>query len=253
MSISTELARITSARNLIRSKMVSLGVCVGTDDISDMSEKIDAIVNNGAVDIEIQEGETYVIPAGWHNGSGSVSGVAGGGNYSLQTKAVTPTKSQQSITPDEGKYGLSAVTVAAIPDNYQDISIVTAEAGDVKTGKVFVDENGLTTVGTMPVNAATTVNATVGGTQTLTAGYYASITVNGPTLTGDAAAANVLSGKKFYSNSGTQQTGSMTNNGAVSLTIDGLTSSSVTVPAGYHDGSGTVSLTNDIETALAAI
>ena len=40
--------------------------------------------------------------------------------------------------------------------------------------------------------------------------------------------------------------------GAVSKTLD-TTTKSYTVPAGYHSGSGTVSLTNAIETALAAI
>ena len=44
MSISTELTRITSARNTIRSKMVSLGVCIGTDDISDMATKMRSLI-----------------------------------------------------------------------------------------------------------------------------------------------------------------------------------------------------------------
>ena len=44
----------------------------------------------------------------------------------------------------------------------------------------------------------------------------------------------------------------MVNNGAISKTIDGLAATEVTVPAGYTSG-GKVSLTTDIETALAAI
>ena len=44
----------------------------------------------------------------------------------------------------------------------------------------------------------------------------------------------------------------MTNNAAVNGTIDGLSTTSYVVPAGYTTG-GTVSLTNEIETALAAI
>lgn len=51
---------------------------------------------------------------------------------------------------------------------------------------------------------------------------------------------------------GSQVTGTMANNGATSLTIDGLTTLSVAVPAGYTSG-GTVSLTDDIYDALAAI
>ena len=44
----------------------------------------------------------------------------------------------------------------------------------------------------------------------------------------------------------------MANNGAIAKTIDGLTQTSVAIPEGYTSG-GTVSLTDDIENALAAI
>ena len=44
----------------------------------------------------------------------------------------------------------------------------------------------------------------------------------------------------------------MNNNGEINATIDGLTVTSYSVPAGYTAG-GTVSLTDDIEQALAAI
>ena len=44
----------------------------------------------------------------------------------------------------------------------------------------------------------------------------------------------------------------MPNNGNTSKTIDGLTTTSVSIPAGYTSG-GTVSLNGDIEAALAAI
>ena len=50
----------------------------------------------------------------------------------------------------------------------------------------------------------------------------------------------------------TQITGTMANNGAISATIDGITTTSYSVPSGYTSG-GTVSLDNTIETALAAI
>ena len=57
----------------------------------------------------------------------------------------------------------------------------------------------------------------------------------------DAAAAHVLSGKKFVGTSG-EDTGSMTNNGATGGTI-GTKAGTYTIPAGYTSG-GTVSLTN---------
>lgn len=254
MSVATKIAALTDARNTIRNKMVALGLGLATDKLAALATKLDALVDNGAVDVEVKEGETYTIPAGYHNGSGTVAGVAGGGNYTLQSKTVTPTKSEQNITPDEGKYGLSSVTVNPIPDAYQDVSGVTAAAADVKTGSVFVNSLGETVTGTMPVHAtAIEDSVAVDGTKTYSAGYYAGITVEGPSLDGDAVVANVLAGKTFFSDSGTKLTGTMVNNGAVAGTIDGLTSTSYTVPAGYHDGTGTVTLTSDIEDALDAI
>ena len=56
--------------------------------------------------------------------------------------------------------------------------------------------------------------------------------------TGDAAAGDVLSGKTFANASSDSLTGSMTNNGAVSASLD--CGNSYTVPEGYHNGSGTV-------------
>lgn len=192
MSTSTEIARLQTARNTIRTKLVDLGLATSTSKLDELATAVDGIENKGAVQASIQEGDTYTIPKGYHNGSGVVSGVAGGGNYTLQTKSITPTKSQQSVAPDSGYYGLSAVTVKAIPDNYNDTSAVTAGAADVLANKIIVNAAGETVSGTMA------------------------------------------------------------NNGSVTTTIDGLTATSATIPAGYTTG-GTVSLTSDIETALAAI
>jgi len=67
-----------------------------------------------------------------------------------------------------------------------------------------------------------------------------------------AGAADVLEGKVIINASGESVEGSMNNNGEINATIDGLTVTSYSVPAGYTAG-GTVSLTDDIEQALAAI
>lgn len=66
-----------------------------------------------------------------------------------------------------------------------------------------------------------------------------------------ATAADILSPKTAYAK-GVKLIGTMANNGAISGTINGLTTTSYSVPTGYTSG-GTVSLTNDIENALAAI
>lgn len=58
-------------------------------------------------------------------------------------------------------------------------------------------------------------------------------------LPGDAGFADVLSGKKFSAGTNYNVSGSMPNNGAVTLTPSGT--GPVTIPVGYHNGSGQVS------------
>ena len=290
MSIAIELSRIQTDRNTIRAKLVELGMATGTANLDALATAIDGIVNQGAVSVTVKEGETYTIPKGYHNGSGTVSGVAGGGSYNLQSKTATPTKKQQNVTPDAGYYGLSDVTVAPIPDAYQDVSSTTAAAGDVLTGKVYVLADGTVTTGTMPNNGtvsktldATTITYTIpkgyhSGTGTVTitletktvtptksaqditptsGKVLSKVTVNPipdnyiDTTDADATAANILVDKTAYVG-GVKVTGTMANNGDTSGTIDGLTTTSAAIPAGYTSG-GTVSLTSDIESALAAI
>lgn len=290
MSISTELSRLQTDRNTIRTKLVELGIATGTANLDVLAAAIEDIVNQGAVNVEVKEGESYTIP-GYHNGAGTVKGVSGGGNYTLQAKTVTPTKKQQAISPDSGYYGLSAVTVGAIPDAYQDVSSVTAAAGDVLTGKIFVTSDGTVTTGTMPNNGAVTVTLT--GTTvsyTVPKGYHSGtgtvkivlenksvtptksaqdVTASSGKVLGKvtvaaipdkyqdvtgvtATAAHVLDGDYYVDSAGALTEGTMPNNGAMNKAIDGLTTTSAAVPAGYTSG-GTISLTSDIEDALAAI
>lgn len=290
MSIQTEITRIQTARNTLRTKAVELGIATGTDKLDILADAFDGITNQGAVSAQVQEGATYTIPKGYHNGSGTVSGVSGGGNYTLQSKTVAPTKKQQSVTPDSGYYGLSDVTVSAIPDAYQDVTSVNATASDVLANKVIVTSDGSVTAGTMTNNGA--VSKTLDGTTlsyTIPKGYHSgtgsvkivteekSVTptksaqditpTTGKVLTkvsvgaipdeyiittdADAMAADILDGKSAYVN-GLKVNGSMQNNGSVGGTIDGLTTMSVKIPAGYTTG-GTFSLDTSIEEALAAI
>lgn len=290
MSIATELAKLQTARNKIRTKLVSLGLVSAAAKLEDCATAVDGISNQGAVSATVQEGDTYTIPAGYHNGSGTVSGVAGGGNYKLQSKTIAPTKARQSITPDSGYYGLSDVTVSAIPDAYQDVSSVTAGAADTLTGKVLVTSDGKVTTGTMPNNGAVSkaLDAST-PSYTIPKGYHSgagkvSVAVETKSVTptkaaqdivpstgkllskvtivaipdefvdtsdADALATNILEGKTAFVN-GEKISGSMPNSGSTSATMDGLTTTSVVIPAGYTSG-GTVSLTSDIEEALAAI
>lgn len=97
MSTSTEITRIQTARNTIRDKLIDLGLALSADTLDKLATAIAGIVNNGAVSAEVKEGDSYTIPAGYHNGSGTVLGVAGGGNYVLQAKEITPTKASRAL------------------------------------------------------------------------------------------------------------------------------------------------------------
>lgn len=152
MSIAEQITKLQTARNIIREKLASLGLVDSVAKLEACAAAINEIKDNGAVTATVKEGESFTIPAGYHNGSGSVAAVAGGGNYKLQSKSVTPTKSPQSIVPDSGFYGLSSVNVGVIPAEFQDVSSVTAGASDVVAGKIFVDSTGAVTPGTMPDN-----------------------------------------------------------------------------------------------------
>ena len=289
-NIATQITRIQGDRDAIRSKLVELGLASSIDNLDKLATAVGGITNNGAVSATVQEGDTYTIPKGYHNGSGTVSGVSGGGNYNLQSKSVAPTKAQQNITPDSGYYGLSDVTVTAIPENYQDVSSTTASEADVLSGKTFVKSTGALVAGAMPNNGAVSKTLdTTTTSYTVPAGYHSglgtvSITTETKTATptklkqnitptagkvlssvtvaaipaeyitttdATATADQLLTGSTAYV-AGTKITGTMANNGAVDQSIDGMTTSSVTIPAGFTTG-GTVSLTNDIETALAGI
>lgn len=290
MSIQTELTRIQGARDTLRTKAIELKISSGTEKLDELAEDYNGIENQGSVSVQVKEGETYTIPKGYHDGTGTVSGISGGGSYNLQSKSVTPTKKPQQVTPDGGYYGLSDVSVGAIPAQFQDVSSVTAVASDVLTGKVTVTSDGSVTPGEMPNNGAVDKTLdTETQTYTVPAGYHSGfgsvkIVVEEKTATpttssqpitptpgkvigkvtveaipenlkdtsdADALESDILFGKTAYVQ-GAKRTGIIPNNGSVTATIDGISVTSKEIPAGYTTG-GTVSLDGSIEEALAAI
>lgn len=279
MSIQTEITRIQSARDSLRIKAIELKISAGTEKLDELAEDYNGIENQGSVSAQVKEGETYTIPKGYHDGTGTVSGVAGGGSYNLQSKSITPTKKPQQVTPDEGYYGLSDVSVEAIPTQFQDTSSVTATAPDVLAGKVIVTSDGSVTPGEMVNNGAvdqtldtktTSYKVPVGyhtglGTVkvvteekavaptkssqdiTPTPGKVLSkVTVSAippeyvDTSGATADETEILAGETAFSG-GKMLTGTMPNNGSVKKTLD-ADITSVTIEKGYHDGTGTASI-----------
>ena len=284
-NIAKSIESITNSRNTIRNKLIDFGLAQSNDQLSALATAINGIKDNGSVSATVKEGESYTIPKGYHDGSGTVSGVSGGGNYNLQSKTVTPTKAQQPITADAGYYGLSDVTVKAIPEAYQDVTAVTATAADVLATKVIVDATGRVTTGTMPNNGA--VSKTLDATTTsyaVPAGYHSgtgsvSIVTETKTLTptkqqqvvpatsgkvissvtvaaipdnyvdttdATATAGTILDGETAYVGS-VKVEGTMPNNGAAEKTLT-TTETSYTIPEGYHNGEGTVIIVPETKT-----
>lgn len=158
--------------------------------------------------------------------AGTVS-VSGSKTQQLTVQAATtyyPSTTAQAIA--SGKYLTGTQTIAAV-------ALSGISAGNIKYGEtVKVGDSA-------DDDRITAVTGTFTGSSTVSSGQTA------------AAAAQILAGYSAWVD-GAEVEGSIVSNGAISGTIDGLTTTSYSVPAGYTTG-GTVSLTNDIELALAAI
>lgn len=303
-TINGQIERIEDSQVVIIHKTDELGLTPGENDrIDDAALALDAVVDRGTPVTTIDAATTYTIQPGYYHG-GSISYEQGGSDFQLQSKTVTPTKSEQTVGPDTGYYGLSSVTVNPIPEAYQDVTIVTAAnyatAGNILTGKAVVGRDGNVINGSMPnrgaVNETLTAHKTSGTYDdyqyTIPAGYHngsgkvsisletisvtpsetaQTITPTSGKVIGEvsvaainktqyltswtsdatAAAGDILITKTAYVN-GSKVTGSMPNNSSTwdgeqstpidhtLTTVEGQTS--ITVPAGYHNGYGVVKL-----------
>lgn len=218
MSVQEQITRIQGLRDDLRTKLVGMSLAESGDDLDACVTAVEGIQDNGAVSGNISDKSTpYTVPKGYHNGSGTVQI-----SSTEQAKIIaTNIKSGVSILGVTGSYAGEGV-------NLQEKSVTPTKSQQDIVADEGYDGLSKVSVGAIPAN-------------------YADVT----TVT--ATAADVLANKIIVGSDGTQVAGTMTNNGAVTATIDGLATTSYTVPAGYHTGSGTVSLTDDIETALAAI
>mgnify|MGYP007004243863 FL=1 len=236
---------------------------------------------------------SYTVPAGYHSGAGKVQIVTETKSVTPAESAqdVTPTTGKvlskvtvgaipakyadatdvsvtaDKLLKDETAIGWDAEAEAPVavtgtmPNNGAISKTLDTTTASYTIAKGYHDGTGVIKLVTETKSATPTES-----TQTIspTAGkVLSSVTVNRiPTKYKDATgmtatAAGMLADTTAIGWDAAKSlpvvlTGTMANNGSVTTTIDGLTTTSVSIPAGYTTG-GTVSLTDDIYTALAAI
>lgn len=219
MSIQTEISRLQNLRNTLRTKLVALGLVASTANLDDCVTAVDGIASNGAVSKTLDATtKSYTVPKGYHDGNGKVQIIG-------EEKIVS---ANGTYTPASGKV-LTKVTVAVENSpTLQEKSVTPTKSAQTVTPDSGYDGLSKVSVGAIPANYAD---------------------VDGVT----AAAGDVLASKIFVNAKGVETAGTMQDNGAVSASIDGLSTTSYTIPAGKHSGTGKVTLTDAIETALAAI
>lgn len=105
--------------NAIQTEIKSITPTTSAQIVTPTSGKYLTEVSVGAIQTEtksITSNGTYTPTSGkWFS---SVSVNVAGDSFNTQTKSVTPTESEQTVTPDAGYDGLSSVTVGAISSTY---------------------------------------------------------------------------------------------------------------------------------------
>ena len=202
------------------------------------------MVNVGAQAIT-PSASSQTITEGYHNGSGSVAGDADlvAGNIASGTNV----------------FGVTGTALVATGD---------AAAANVLTGKSFSNASAVGVSGSM-VNVGAQAITPSASSQTITEGYHNGsgsvagdadlvagnivsgkdifgVSGTGSIASGNATAANVLTGKSFSNVGAVGVSGSMVNVGAQAITPS---TSSQSITEGYHNGSGSVAGDADLVAA----
>lgn len=188
--------------------------------------------SNPAISETLEAGESYQVPAGY---------TPGGTVQAATLASQTPgTATQDDIIQGQTAW-VNGVQITGALEPGASTEDATATAADVLEGETAYVATGKVS-GTMPNNGAVQETLEAGGSYTIPAGYHnGQGTVTAESLedqtAGTATAPDILSGKTAWVN-GAQVTGSMPDNGAV--TKEMTAGETYTIPAGYHNGSGTV-------------
>lgn len=142
-------------------------------------------------------------------------------------KTIIPNKSEQ-VAISQGKFAKGDIKVAQIPDEYQDVSGVTATATDVLEGKVIVGADGNPITGTIPSVDGATITPGTSNKTAVAAGKY---TTGAITVQGDSnlKAANIKSGTSIFGVVGSMKPALKVVTGTVTVTD----SNSFSIPLTY--------------------
>lgn len=188
--------------------------------------------SNPAISETLEAGESYQVPAGY---------TPGGTVQAASLVSQTPgTATQDDIIQGQTAW-VNGQQITGALEPGSDTSDATATAADILEGETAYVATGKVS-GTMPNNGAVQETLEAGGQYTIPAGYHnGQGTVMAESLedqtAGTATAPDILNGKTAWVN-GAQVTGSMPDNGAV--TKEMTAGETYNIPAGYHNGSGTV-------------
>ena len=250
--------------------------------------------NIGSVVVQLGVGKDYIIPMGYHDGTGVVKApnfdIATEGTaepadiFTGKTAWVNGVKITGSMTmngtatPDKVLAGYTFYTnsprreltgtISPIPGNTVKLyagedytipnglhdgtgvvytaSLEEQTEATAKENEILISKtawvNGVKVTGTMANKGAVSATLNAGETYNIPSGYHngagsiTAQTLESQTIA-DAVAENLLINKTAWVN-GVQITGSMVDNGAVSVTLNA--GETYTVPLGFHDGTGLI-------------
>ena len=187
------------------------------------------MTNNGAWSCTgINAGAEYTIPTGYHSGSGKIIA----NSLSAQTEAT-------ATAADIIKGKTAWVDGSKITGSMEYL----AKAEQLPTTYGRATASKLTGLGATGIEELPAVAISAALTNAITTKKYVDastsiVTKAAVSQFGTASAANVLAGQTFTSSAGFNATGTMTNQGAKTATLNA--GGSYTIPAGYHNGSGKV-------------
>lgn len=173
MSVQDKINSLTASRNSIRNQLINFGLATTTDKLSTLATTIRGITNQGAKTESVGIGGSYTIPAGYHNGSGKVSGPT------ATTKTVTLTSSQTGNSTHTINAAVSTLTVNAsnvYNKGKQDgggVAAVSLKTNDFKNKPITVKNSSGTTVATATFNSSgrAFISIPSAGTYTFTVTY----------------------------------------------------------------------------------